>query len=59
MKITQAHATGKCKSCGFAGKLTFEHKPCDYHRLPSLNYLGIPRDECARAELARLEREKP
>jgi hypothetical protein len=60
MKINQAYAMGKCRECGFAGRLRFEHKPCDYHRLPSLNYLGIEKDECARMAIAdKRKGEKP
>lgn len=47
LTIPQAEQMNLCQTCGFAGRLAKEDKPCNYHRHPSLNYLHVPKGRCA------------
>jgi len=48
ISIQEAEKMGFCKHCGFAGRLAYQNKPCNYHQMKSLNYRKIPNDKtCA------------
>jgi hypothetical protein len=60
IKIKQAEKRRLCRYCNFAGRLSKEKKPCNYHKGESLNFRNVPEiDLCALRpqDIARIEQD--